>query len=104
MCELHKTAVLQLCTITIVAFIGLILLINSRIYDIISRASTKLLGVIPYDEAMSRAQEDGRLSFQVKNGHIPFCRAIENIAARCDGEDVLLLDGVKTGKNRSKII
>lgn len=78
--------------------------VRPRIYDIISRASTKLLGVIPYDEAMSRAQEDGRLSFQVKNGHIPFCRAIENIAARCDGEDVLLLEGVKTGKNRSKII
>ncbi len=78
--------------------------VRPKIYDVISKASTKLLGVVPNDDAVSRPQETGSLAFEVKNGKNPFWRSIENIAARCDGEHVLLLKNVKTGKPRSKLI
>lgn len=78
--------------------------IRPRIYEIVMKASTKLLGVIPLDEKVAAAQEHGLLAFQVRKGNNSFNHAMKNIAARCDGEHILLLKDVKTGKSREKLI
>ena len=78
--------------------------IRPRIYDIVSKTSIKLLGVLPFDEAICAAQENGRLCYEVKRGKNSFAAAMDNVAARCCGENVLLLKNVKTGKSRSKLI
>ena len=78
--------------------------IRPKVYDIVSKTSIKLLGVLPFDESVSAAQENGRLCFEVKHGKNAFAAAMDNIAARCCGENVLLLKNVKLGKSRSKLI
>ncbi len=70
---------------------------NVGLYDIISRTKLQLEGVIPYDAVMSRSQERGLLAYEVQGGRKQFCRAVENIARRCEGYRVPLFDGVETG-------
>lgn len=74
---------------------------NVGLYDIISRTKLQLDGVIPFDSEMSRSQETGKLAYEIRSGKNPFCRAVENIARRCEGYRVPLFDGVETGvKNK----
>ncbi len=74
---------------------------NVGLYDIISRTKLQLEGVIPFDAVMSRAQERGLLAHEVQGGKTKFCRAVENIAQRCEGYRVPLFEGVEIGvKNK----
>ena len=70
---------------------------NVGLYDIISKTHLQLGGVIPFDSAMSRAQERGLLSGEVKTGKKLFYNAVENISSRCEGHKVELFYGVDTG-------
>ena len=54
--------------------------IRSGIYDIISKTSVKLLGVIPYDESMASAQESGKLAYQIAGGELASNVAFGNVA------------------------
>jgi len=78
--------------------------IRSGVYDIISKTSVKLLGVIPYDEAMASAQESGKLAYQVAKGDVPSNTAFGNIALRLDGANVPLLSGLMKKRNRRKVL
>lgn len=78
--------------------------IRSGVYDIISKTSVKLLGVIPYDEAMATAQESGMLAYQVQKGEVPSNIAFGNIALRLDGASVPLLSGLMKKSSRRKIL
>lgn len=74
---------------------------NVGLYDIISRTKLQLGGVIPFDSVMSRAQEKGKLAYEIQGGKNPFCRAVENISLRCEGYRIPLFEGVDTGvKNK----
>ena len=74
---------------------------RSGIYDIISKTSVKLLGVVPNDERMAAAQESGVLAYQLK-GDSASCSAFKNIAARIDGVSIPLLSGILGKKARRK--
>lgn len=78
--------------------------IRSGVYDIISKTSVKLLGVIPYDENMASAQECGKLAFQITKGEVPSNTAFANIALRLDGAGVPLLSGLLDKKTRRKVL
>ena len=77
--------------------------IRSGVYDIISKTSVKLLGVVPYDENMAQAQETGKLAYQIQKGEGPSNIAFKNIALRLDGASVPLLSGLM-GKSSSRKI
>ncbi len=77
---------------------------RSGVYDIISKTSVKLLGVIPYDEYMASAQEVGKLAYQVQHGELPSNTAFNNIALRLDGASVPLLTGLMGKRTRRKIL
>lgn len=77
--------------------------IRPTIYDIISKTSVQLIGVLPYDEDMQKGQETGSLAYQVKGGKNSFNRAICNIAKRCTESSVPLLDGVKLEVSKSRL-
>lgn len=77
--------------------------VNVGLYEIISKTKLQLYGVVPFSNAMSKAQEMGQLAYQVYGGSIPFSRAIENIASRCEGKKVPLFKGVDTGVKKRKV-
>ncbi len=77
---------------------------RSGVYDIITKTSVKLVGVVPYDEEMAAAQETGKLAYQIRRGEAPSNIAFKNIASRLDGESVPLLAGVIGKKARRKIM
>lgn len=77
--------------------------VNVGLYDIISKTNLQLWGVVPFSSTMSKAQEMGKLSYEVSSGRTPFCRSIENIASRCEGHKIPLFKGVGTGVNRKKL-
>lgn len=78
--------------------------IRSGVYDIISKTSIRLLGVIPYSEAMASAQESGKLSYQLYGGRLICTAAFDNIADRLCGENVPLLSGVLSGRAKKKVL
>ncbi|MEE0897190.1 MAG: hypothetical protein U0L88_06125 [Acutalibacteraceae bacterium] len=78
--------------------------IRSGVYDIISKTSVKLLGVVPYDENMAQAQETGKLAYQIQKGEGPSNIAFKNIALRLDGASVPLLSGLMGKRSRRKIL
>ena len=63
---------------------------NVGLYDIVSRTKLQLWGVVPFSVSMSKAQEMGKLAYEIYKGSTPFCRAVENIATRCEGYKVPL--------------
>ena len=74
---------------------------NVGLYDIISKTHLPLLGVIPYDSDMVRAQEQGMLA-ETYVPKLDFANAIDNVAERLGGKNVKLLRGIKTGvKNKN---
>lgn len=75
--------------------------IRSGIYDMINRTSVKLLGVVPQDERMAAAQENGVLAYQLK-GESASGTAFRNIAARISGDNIPLLSGILGKKARKK--
>ena len=77
--------------------------VNVGLYDIISKTKLQLWGVVPFSVSMSKAQEIGKLSYEIYNGTTPFCKAVENIAARCEGYKVPLFDGVDTGVKKKQV-
>lgn len=77
---------------------------RSGVYDIISKTSVKLLGIVPYDENMAAAQECGKLAYQVMRGELPSNTAFSNIALRLDGASVPLLSGLMGKRTRRKIL
>ncbi len=77
---------------------------RSGVYDIISKTSVKLLGVIPYDESMAAAQENGKLAYQVQKGELPSNIAFGNIALRLDGANVPLLSGLMGKRTRRRVL
>jgi len=76
--------------------------IRPSIYDVLSKAMIKLIGVIPYDKAMTDGQEKGQLAYEISE-NLPFSKAIENISDRLLGYHVPLLSNVKTGVNRKNL-
>ena len=78
--------------------------VRSGVYDIISKTSVKLLGIIPYDENMASAQESGKLAFQITKGEVPSKTAFANVALRLDGAGVPLLSGLLDKKTRRKVL
>ncbi len=76
---------------------------NVGLYDIISKTRLQLEGVLPFDLAMSKGQEKGKLAYQITGGKKNFAKAVENIARRCEGYKVPLFDGVDTGIKNSKV-
>ncbi len=77
--------------------------INVGLYDIISKTRLQLWGVVPFSNSMSKAQEMGKLSYEIYGGTTPFCKAVENIATRCEGYKVPLFEGVDVGVKRKKV-
>ena len=77
--------------------------INVGLYDIISKTKLRLWGVVPFSVSMSKAQEMGKLAHEIYNGTTPFCRAVENIASRCEGYKVPLFSGVDTGVKKKQV-
>lgn len=77
---------------------------RSGVYDIISKTSVKLLGVVPYDDGMAAAQESGKLAYQVMRGELPSNTAFGNIALRLDGASVPLMLGIMGKKARRKVL
>ena len=77
--------------------------INVGLYEIVSKTKLQLYGVVPFSNAMSKAQEMGKLAHEVDGGSMPFARAVENIACRCEGKKVPLFKGVDTGVSKSKV-
>ncbi len=78
--------------------------VRSGVYDIISKTSVKLLGVVPYDESMAQGQETGKLAYQIQKGETPSNTAFKNIALRLDGANVPLLSGLMGKRSRRKIL
>lgn len=78
--------------------------IRSGVYDIISKTSVKLLGVVPHDYSMAQAQETGKLAYQVHKGEVPSNTAFNNIALRLDGANVPLLSGLMGKRSRRKVL
>lgn len=76
---------------------------NVGLYDIISKTKLQLWGVVPFSTSMSKAQEMGKLAYEIYNGSTPFCRAVENIATRCEGYKVPLFEGVDTGVKKKQV-
>ena len=78
--------------------------IRSGVYDIISKTSVKLLGVIPYDESMASAQESGKLAYQISSGELASNIAFGNVALRLDGGNIPLLSGLMGKRTRRKVL
>ncbi len=76
---------------------------NVGLYDIISKTKLQLWGVVPFSNSMSKAQEMGKLAHEIYSGTTPFCRAIENIASRCEGHKIPLFKGVDTGVRKNQV-
>ena len=76
---------------------------NVGLYDIISKTKMQLWGVVPFSNCMSKGQEMGKLAYEIYNGTTPFCRAVENIASRCEGYKVPLFSGVDTGVKKKQV-
>lgn len=77
---------------------------NVGLYDIISKTRLQLFGVVPFSLQMSKAQESGKLAFEISKGNNAFTKAVENIATRCEGYKVALFDGVDTGVKKSRVL
>ena len=77
--------------------------VNVGLYDIVSKTRLQLWGVVPFSTAMSKAQEMGRLAYEMYRTTTPFCRAVENIATRCEGYKVPLFEGVGTGVKKKQV-
>ena len=77
--------------------------VNVGLYDIISKTKLQLWGVVPFSVSMSKAQEMGKLAYEIFNGTTPFCRAVENIASRCEGYKIPLFEGVDTGVKKKQV-
>lgn len=77
--------------------------VNVGLYDIVSKTRLQLWGVVPFSAAMSKAQEMGKLACEKYRGTMPFCRAVENIAMRCEGYKVPLFEGVETGVSKKQV-
>ncbi len=73
------------------------------IIDIINRSSVRLLGVVPYGEKLSAAQEAAELAFtgDLKKKAAKWESAFYNIARRLCGNRVKLLGGVEQLKRKS---
>ena len=78
--------------------------VRAGVYDIITKTSVKLLGVVPYDEDMAQAQESGRLAYQLAKGELPANTAFNNIALRLDGATIPLLTGLLGKRSRRKVL
>ncbi len=76
---------------------------NAGLYDILTQTKLPLIGVLPYDEAMAAAQNRGLLACEISHGETPFGRAVENLTRRLEGENVRLLEGIRTGVPRRKL-
>ena len=66
---------------------------RASVIDIIDQTHVKLLGVVPYSAALSRAQERGELVYTLPRGNER--RAFRNITDRLEGKSVILFDGFK---------
>ena len=77
--------------------------INVGLYEIISKTKLQLFGVVPFSNAMSKAQEMGKLAHEAGVSVQPFAKAVEDIATRCEGRKVPLFDGVETGVRKAKV-
>lgn len=74
---------------------------NAGLYDILSRTKLPLIGVLPYDGALSEAQNKAYSPLKRRAARFP--AAVENTARRLDGENVRLFEGVRTGFSRTKL-
>lgn len=96
-------------------FVNLRLVINSfrlenakkgtqpRISEIMERVSVRLLGVVPYDDALPVDQDRGVVAFKEKRKHRePYEIAIMNIAKRITGDNVALLHELYKKNKREK--
>ena len=77
--------------------------VNVGLYDIVSKTKMQLCGVVPFSISMSKGQEMGKLAYELYRGTTPFCKAVENIATRCEGYKVPLFDGVDTGVKKKQV-
>ena len=77
--------------------------VNVGLYDIISKTKMQLWGVVPFSLSMSKGQEMGKLAYELYKGSTPFCRAVENIATRCEGYKVPLFENVDTGVRKKQV-
>lgn len=73
------------------------------LYEIINKAGLPLLGVIPFDAEMVRAQEMNIAVCDHRDGMLPFWRAVRNIARRFEGKNIPLLEGVRTGVKKQDL-
>lgn len=76
---------------------------NAGLYDIISKTKIPLLGVIPFDKQMAAAQEKGMLAYEAAGGKAPFWTAVNNIAARLEGQSVTLLNGIRIKQKKTDL-
>lgn len=78
--------------------------IRPSIYDVINKTAVRLIGVLPYDEAMASGQENGLLAYQIGKGKNNFHRAMTNIAKRFTETQVPLLEGVRLDVPKARLV
>ncbi len=76
---------------------------NVGLYNIISKTKLQLEGVLPFDNSMCRAQENGKLAYQAPGKKL-FFNAVDNIARRCMGHKVPLFENVETKVKNNQVI
>jgi septum formation inhibitor-activating ATPase MinD len=74
---------------------------RSSIVQIIDQTYTRLIGVIPFQYQLGRAQERGSLYDSLRGDIV--C-AFENIARRMEGEEVPLFLGFKERRRIKRVI
>ena len=74
-----------------------------KISDIIGRVSVRLLGVVPYDDALPIDQDKGVVAYKEnRRQRAVYECAVMNIAKRITGDNVALLDGIYKKEKRQK--
>ncbi len=70
------------------------------IMDVIDHCSVTLMGVVPYDKRVERLVSSGKTVTEGKHSKAGI--AVNNIARRVSGEEVILLDGIIPKRKRLK--
>ncbi len=74
-----------------------------KLTDIIGRVSVRLLGVVPYDDALPIDQDKGIVAYKENRRHrAAYECAVMNIAKRITGDNVALLDGIYKKEKRQR--
>ncbi len=75
---------------------------GAGLYDILNRTKLALAGVLPQDERLLSLGEKGLLACEA-GSELPFFRAVDNTVRRLEGENVRLLEGIRTGTARARV-